>query len=244
MDTISAEAWDRSEDKQREVRNSLVISYLKIRRVVGYLGMSLPFSMVLGAQLLFHTGLQGSISSYYYTGMRDVFVGTLWAIGFFLLSYRGYDKIDDRLGNLACVFAVGVSLFPTAPSLQSASTLAIRIGYLHLFFAAAFFFTLMWFSLFLFTKTGSLGELTPQKIQRNRVYRTCGIILAACIVLMGAYGLLPDRFAYPLSGYNPTFWLETVAVIAFGFSWFTKGEGILKDDLSEVSSPSLSSGTA
>ena len=243
MNTMSAEAWDSSEDKQREVRNSLVISYLKIRRVIGYLGMSLPFTMLLGAQLFFGTGMQGSISSYYYTGMRDVFVGTLWAIGFFLLSYRGYDKLDDRLGNLACVLAVGVSLFPTAP-MQSPSTLATRIGYLHLFFAASFFFTLMWFSLFLFTKTGKLSELTPQKIQRNRVYRICGIILALCIVLMGLYGILPVRLTSALSGYNPTFWLETVAVIAFGFSWFTKGEGILKDDFSEVSSPSLSSGNA
>jgi hypothetical protein len=28
---------------------------------------------------------------------------------------------------------------------------------------------------------------------------------------------------------TPVFWLESTAVISFGFSWLTKGETILKD---------------
>ena len=244
MNTNTAEVNDASDDRRQEVQNALIWSYLKQRRVIGYLGMSLPFTVFLGALIFFQTGLQGSISSYYYTGMRDVFVGTLWAIGFFLYAYRGYDKFENRLGNLACLFAVGVSLFPTAP-LVSPSTLQTRIGYLHLFSAAGFFFTLMWFSLFLFTKSDQPEEAwPPQKRLRNRVYKTCGAILAVCIVLMGLTGLLPARVLSVVSSYNPIFWLETIAVIAFGFSWFTKGEGILKDDLSTVTNTSLSAGSA
>jgi len=32
-----------------------------------------------------------------------------------------------------------------------------------------------------------------------------------------------------LERYAPIFWLEGIAVIAFGVSWLTKGEAILKD---------------
>jgi hypothetical protein len=46
--------------------------------------------------------------------LRGVLAGSLWAIGIFLMSYRGYQKRDEMAGRLACVFALGVALFPTA----------------------------------------------------------------------------------------------------------------------------------
>lgn len=66
--------------------NSLVISYLALRKAIGYLGIALPFVVVLGAWLLKGLGIQSSISDYYFTDMRDVFVGILFSIGVFLAS--------------------------------------------------------------------------------------------------------------------------------------------------------------
>ena len=94
---------------------SLIISYMTLRKLVGLLGITLPFVLVVGGELIFGVGQQSSISSYYHTPMRNVLVGTLCVIGFFLLSYRGYERKDDVAGNLACLFAVGVAFFPTAP---------------------------------------------------------------------------------------------------------------------------------
>src|SRR5258706_8775674 len=94
---------------------SLVMSYLTHRKVIGLMGVGLPFVVSIGAMLLSNTGIQRSLSAYYYTGMRDVFVGILWAIGFFLLSYNGYAQVDNIAGNLGCVFAIGVAIFPMAP---------------------------------------------------------------------------------------------------------------------------------
>ena len=74
---------------------SLVFSYLTLRKTIGILGTSFPFVLYLGALIIFRTGIQSSISSYYHTGMGDVFVGTLCVIGFFLLSYKGYKRIDN-----------------------------------------------------------------------------------------------------------------------------------------------------
>ena len=152
---------------------SLVISYLTLRKIVGILGTSFPFVLFIGAVIFFSTGIQSSISSYYHTGMRDVFVGILCVIGFFLLSYRGYERKDNIAGDFACAFALGVALFPTAPD-GLISDGARFIGYVHLAFATAFFVTLIYFSLRLFTKTNPDIAPTRQKKQRNQVYKICG----------------------------------------------------------------------
>ncbi len=208
--------------------DKLVFSYLTLRKAIGILGMALPFTVSLGARILFHTGIQSSISSYYYTGMRDVFVGSLFAIGFFMLSYRGYERRDDIAGDLVCCFAIGVALFPIAPE-GTVTSSARLIGYAHLVSAALFFLTLMYFSLYLFTKTDPDKSPSKRKLQRNKIYRACGYTMGACIALIVIYYLLPSKLGALLETYKPVYWLEAIAILAFGISWFTKGEAILKD---------------
>jgi len=53
--------------------------------------------------------IQESISHYYYTGMRNVFVGALCAVALFMFFYCGYDKWDDLAGDMAGIFAIGVA---------------------------------------------------------------------------------------------------------------------------------------
>lgn len=207
---------------------TLVFSYLTLRKVIGLLGTALPFVLYFGALLIFGTPIRSSMSSYYYTGMRDVFVGVLFAIGFFLFSYQGYERADDLAGNLACVCAVGVALFPTTP--DSIVTQASRIiGYVHFFFATAFFVTLIYFSLVLFTKTDPRKNPTRRKLQRNKVYRACGIVMAICIGLAALHALLLTLGVTVLNWFSLLFWLEAIAIVAFGVSWLVKGEAILKD---------------
>jgi len=54
-------------------------------------------------------------------------------------------------------------------------------------------------------------------------------MMSLCIVLIVIYYFLPDVVASAIEGYKPVFWLEATAVVAFGISWLTKGEAILKD---------------
>jgi hypothetical protein len=204
----------------------LVISYLALRRAVGIIGSSLPFVLVVGTWLLDGWGIQSSISAYYYTGMRDVFVGSLCATGVFLLSYRGYDQADDTAGNLACVFAVGLALLPTSPA-TGATTAQTVVGYAHLMFASAYFLTLAYFSLVLFRKTNPSGRMTERKVQRNIVYTACGYTILVCVGLIVVNASLFSHAAFQRA--DPVFWLESAAVLAFGISWLTKGEAILAD---------------
>jgi hypothetical protein len=87
-------------------------SYLSLRKAVGWIGILLPFVLVLGNILIFgEREVLTNMSVYYHTGMRDIFVGAICAIALFLFFYRGYDRWDDRSADLAGIFALGVAFF-------------------------------------------------------------------------------------------------------------------------------------
>lgn len=196
----------------------VVVSYLTLRRVVGVLGMALPVVLaVWGFVLQRRVAVLSSLSDYYQLRTRDALVGILFTIAWFLYTYRGYSRTDDVAGNGACVCALGVALSPASGSpLEHA---------MHYACAAGLFLILAFFSLFLFTKTG--GSPTRAKLARNRVYRVCGVVMLASIGAIAAV----QAFApgSPAPAVPPVFALETIALWAFGVSWFIKGETLLKD---------------
>ena len=54
--------------------SSLVISYMTLRKMVGYLGILLPVLVVIGGELIPAGEIRDSVSAYYYSSMRDLFV--------------------------------------------------------------------------------------------------------------------------------------------------------------------------
>lgn len=203
--------------------NDLVISYLGLRKAVGCIGMALPFVVALGRAILDQPILQPTISDYYYTVMRDWFVGSLCAIGVFMMSYRGYDWRDRAAGKLASVFAIAAALLPTAG--ENVTWLAKLIGIVHFVCAAGLFSSLAAFC-WLFRK-GDQRRPTREKLLRNRIYAVCGVTILVCIGLIFVYGAFLRGTWW--ARLQPAFWLETIAILAFGFSWLVKGETILKD---------------
>jgi hypothetical protein len=74
-----------------------------------FLGASLVIELAFG-----DTTWQGSISAYYYTPVRSVFVGTLTAMGVCLIAIKGRDKPrEDLMLNLAGMCAPVVAMVPT-----------------------------------------------------------------------------------------------------------------------------------
>jgi hypothetical protein len=226
------------------IQDPRLISYLYLRKSVGLLGFALPIVLILGSIFLGNCNeIQSSISDYYHTKMRDVFVGIICAIALFLFSYKGYvdDKRDNIAGTLASFFALGVAIFPTSPDkivplcdVPSCNIPAVItnpfISHLHFVFATSFFLVLTYFSLFLFTKTKNIKTQTKQKKMRNSIYKICGYIMLACIALIAIYFFLLEKSYPSLSKYDPVFWLETIALWAFAISWLIKGELLLKDE--------------
>jgi hypothetical protein len=202
-----------------------VISYFTLRKAVGVLGIVLPILLVFGNILA--TGewkILNSISSYYHTIMRNGFVGILCGVALFMFSYRGHKYIDNLAGDLACIFALGIAFFP-----NNTANPSDIINILHLISAILFFLVLIFFSLVLFTKTDPDKEMTAQKKNRNTIYYTCGFTMLGSILSIAIY-MLWIKGKYPaIDSLSLVFWFETIALFAFGLSWLTKGQAILKD---------------
>jgi hypothetical protein len=203
------------------------LSYIGLRKAIGIIAIALPPILVIGHLALDGGKWPGSISAYYYTSMRNVFVGAMCALGVFLFSYR-YQERDNKLSTAAAALALGVALFPTASQgPTSRGEQAVRA--VHLTCASLFFVCLAVFSLFIFTKTA--GELTPKKMQRNRLYRASGWTIVASLALAAVNGALEHWVdGYALQDYNTLFWLESIAVWAFAVSWLVKGGFALADE--------------
>jgi hypothetical protein len=197
--------WTAAAD--REVADS--VSWRRLRTAVGVLGTLTP--LLVWTAVLVRSGSGGpqpSISDYYHTAGRDVFVGVLVAIGVFLVFYSPY-RLDALLTSAAGILAVVVALVPTGGG----------AGAVHLVAAALLFLLLATISIALFTR-GADADATPQKRRRNRVYRVCGFVIIGCLVLAVA------ATWWPILDWLPAylFWLETVMLVAFGVSWYVKGE--------------------
>ena len=61
-----------------------------------------------------HSCLLGSISAYYYTPVRPVFIGSLCALGTCLIAYKGHSDAEDVLLNFSGFMAFVVAMVPTA----------------------------------------------------------------------------------------------------------------------------------
>jgi len=212
----------------------LIISFLSIRKAIGILGIALPFALLFGSVLIDNCDqIQGSISAYYYTEVRNIFVGILCAVSFYLFSYNGYDKKDRVLSALCGLSSLGVAFLPTSvdPPLSNCVTQLIEdsmVSNFHFLFAGLFFSLSAYISIQQFT----LGRPKPtlKKLQRNRVYKWCGYIMILCLILIGLYTtILHERFP-ELQVFKPIFWLETIALWAYGTSWLVKGEALLADE--------------
>ena len=219
--------------KSTSTGKQLIISFLSIRKAIGILGIALPLILLFGSFLLDDCEqIQGSISAYYYTAMRNAFVGILCAVSFYLFSYKGYDRIDRILSGLCGLASLGVAFLPTSvdPPLTSCVNELVEgsmISTLHFLSALVFFATSAYVSIFQFTK-GSAAP-TAQKLKRNSVYKLCGIIMILCILTIGLYtAVLRNQFPM-LVELKPICWLEAAMLWAFGISWLVKGEFLLED---------------
>lgn len=203
-----------------------VISYLTLRRCIGILAMLFPVLLIVSGGF----PMQESLSAYYWTTAGDLFVGFLVTIGIFLLSYRGHDLQDDIISGTAGAAYLCVALFPCEGSpvpdylFMFLSVKATAI--IHYITAVIAFGAMGTMSLFQFTK--GLSAENPQKVKRNRVYRTCGYIIYASLVVGAILQFIPGARA-ATDIVRLWYWLESVMVWAFGVSWLVKGETLWRD---------------
>jgi hypothetical protein len=219
-------------------QQAIIISFLQLRRAIGWCGIGLPIFLFLAFTFQYpHCSLPPSISHFYYTGLGTYFTGTLFAVAIFLFHYRMPEKTDRLAAQIAAVAALVVACCPTNPYCNSCIT-CIQIEWiphpivtkLHYGAALVFFLVLAFFCICLFTKTHVNLPETPQKIIRNRLYTICGYTILICIALLALQEWQWFIQRTPLiKGSSTTFVAESIALLAFGISWLVKGDTLWKD---------------
>ncbi len=208
-------------------------TFLMLRRSIGYLGIVFPLIVFLGS-LFFSDCDEGlsSISAYYHSNMRDVFVSVICVIGVFLFTYRGHNSTENFAGNFACLFAFGIAFFPTdypdKDFCMQCTKGAVKIHpTLHGISAAAFFLILTYFAWKLFPKNEESHQDSPQRKKRIKTYKTCATVMFVSIILIAIYKFFFQNNE-SISRFDPVFYLEWAALWAFGISWIVRGGALLK----------------
>ncbi|WP_298567541.1 hypothetical protein [uncultured Aliiroseovarius sp.] len=214
---------------------------MRLRRAIGAIGLTLPFVLLAGV-VLFGIPMQRSVSDFFFTEMREVFVSASAGTGLFLVAYQGYPRRSGEvLSDRVISSLAGVAVFTTAfvPTLCATEDCyrplalfdrLIPAAYdqtqqnIH-FAAAGLFLVCMGItSLRLFTRC-SVKNPRPHKQRRNQCYRVFGWTILAMVVLVGVVKVfLPESGQRWDSDWSFTFWAESVALWALGLSWLLKGE--------------------
>ena len=196
--------------------------YMRVRNLCGILGVVLPWLALFSAGVAEHPSTEWwwSISATYY--QSPALVGVLCPASLVLISYIGYNSLDNWITTLSGIFGLGVVLFPCRVSWIPDGTpvgffqIPIEIStHLHTVCASLFFLLIAFNSFFLFTKSG--GEITDRKRIRNRIYRICG---AGMLFIELVFALLT---LFDAPGYCVMI-VEIILLHLFGFAWLTKGE--------------------
>ena len=198
---------------------SPIFDYKALRLMVGIIALTLPVlvTLVAGQEI-------ASVSASYHTDARNYFVGLLFVVGALMLAYNGHSSLEALASKVGATSAIVVALIPTDEFCGEST----RASTIHLAAAVLLFLILAWFCFGPFRKNtkGQPGK----KGRRAKFYFVCGSVM---IVSM-AVGVI-GKFVWSceeLVTLNLTYWVEAIALGAFGVAWIVAGKIIpmLVDD--------------
>lgn len=231
------------QNRNEDDRERLLRSYFFIRLALGVIGFAIPLMLWGLDSIVFKGGqsLKGSLSAYYHTGARDLFVAALSVTGFLLITYMVGDseKLGYKLSTVAGVAALGIAFLPTkrigltegatlcgpGPSslprpdgcapLQQAFGESIVAG-IHFFFTGLFIVMIAAICWFVFAKNERHAGL----------YKLCaGVIALAMLITLVGTGIGRS--------FDIQFWIqplyigEVMSVYAFALAWLTASLDLL-----------------
>lgn len=215
-------------------------TYFFMRVGMGALAFAFPIALWLVGLWLMRIPTQTSLSAYYHSDMRDVFVGVLCAIGFTLFLYKGFSRSEDWALNVAGVLAVGIACFPMLPTAPlrcravcgddaclATSALFDRtfdpliVSQLHGTCAVLFFVAIAYVCGFCAKRT---LHLIPDQAMRRRYLRLYQALAMAMVALPAAVALLTKLDPASANGCTDftVIRVETAGVWVFATYWFVK----------------------
>lgn len=219
-----------TDDSTKRAFDHIVGTYSWLRWALALVAIFFPLVLWLWGKLWFHIELQGSLSAYYHAStlagspaklgaMRDVFVGSLFALATLLIAYRGYDGVEDWLLNGAGFCCLGIALFPMGWG--DYKGWVIVAGHPSPLTAHGIFA----FSLFGFTAATSLyWAFRGPLAKADEMHRKTHIAAAVGMVAFPAY----EWFALKQHPAG-VFWAEVMAFACFTLHW-----GIKTREISQI----------
>lgn len=223
---------------------------------MGILGFALPTLLFLFDWVLLRSKdlvVRGSLSAYYHSGVRDLFVGILCITGFMLIAYMlgqrstRMDKREAALSTIAGAGALLVALLPTtrpglldgmprcgphtSPAPEGCTLLQQLLGEdlvakAHFVSAGTFIGFLALICVLIFAKR----EQLEGHEDRKRLHLVCGWTIAGAIV-WAIGGSLLHLVTF---GWTALLVGEVVAVYFFSFSWMIRSHDLLPRPLTRA----------
>jgi hypothetical protein len=219
------------------------------RAVIGTIGVVLPILFIIGEWFFLRGGVhvRGSLSAYYHTSMRDIFVAGLCVTGFFLATYRsGQPSTPDfKISLVAGLAVIGVVFFPTmrphllsdaprcgvTPMPDGCSFVQQELGErlvagIHFTFAAIFILSLATMCFFVFAPSERERSTEPEMKTDPKmatIVSACGWVILGAVAWVIIGGLLKVT----IWELTPLYIGELVSVWAFGAAWLLKTRDLL-----------------
>ncbi len=213
----------------------IITTYGALRRGIGFLAIALPIVLATWGIARYGLSLQDSISAYYHAFvptaqppglfdvagngvMRNWFVGILWAIGVFLVLYRGYGRRENMALNIAGVLLIMVAMFPmgwtcgaTCPKVSVHGVTAI------LFFLAIGYVCI-------FRSGDKLPLIKDEAVRKTyqRWYRIIGYVMWVFPVVVA----LLEFFKLHPFGSRTVLFIEVAGIWTFAAYWLLKSREI------------------
>jgi hypothetical protein len=216
------------------LQEHISLTYHLLRVGVGVLALSLPVVLALFGATAYGLNLQDSISAYYHAFvptaqfpdryalsgnglMRNWFVGILWAIGFFLILYKGFGRRESRALNLAGLLLIMVSMFPMGWTCRDACP---QVS-LHGVSAILFFLAIGYVCIF---RSGDTLVLLPERQQSayRKIYRIIGLTMWIFPLTVAVL----EAARVKLFGSHTIFFVEAVGIWTFASFWLIKSREI------------------
>lgn len=212
----------RKEQNPEELRNHVTATYFTLRTGIALIACFLPLVLWVGGLLRFGLGLQTSMSAYYNTGMRDVFVGVLCATGAFLYLYKGFGDRENYALNAAGVFAVLTALIPPGGVVIEPFMLTP-----HGFAGVLFFVAIAYVCIFRASDTLPLMKDRRAADMYSRAYKILG--WGMIVSPLGAYLLNLLLLSGSETGAY-IFFIELLGVWTFAAYWILKSRELAQTD--------------
>lgn len=205
-------------------------TYVKLRLCAAFTALAFPLILWIGGYFSPRAALelQPSISAYYHTPLRDLFVGMLFIVGACLFAYQGYTRRENWLLNLAGVLAFCVALVPTGLTCDPGDAACLArakevyaIPGLHAAAAISFFACIGTVCIF---DSGRTVTLIPDPVKAGR-YRNYYRGFGGAMILLPLLALflsLAVEDGLPPTEQHWAFRVEFLAIWVFAGYWLVK----------------------